>query len=200
MFDSKTRLSYGVKHEIEFENLFKRHLTIKCEPFGQVLLPDRAREILRNAKVHVDSALGKEWIEQLPEDWRHIYKRGIGMHLPSMSRWDPDYIIHEDKQPIAFAEIKSCITQTPNVSIEISGILAAILNKKRLGVLQIYVFNPWEGKDYWSYTTLDTLLEKAKWANDGIGTRGSNRPFVLVPKSDLMSNFENIFFNNETHF
>ena len=198
MYTSKQRLDHGVKHELGFEKLFTSFDGIQCEPFGQVLLPDSAREVLRNVKIHVDSDLGKELINTLPEDWRHIYKRGIGDYLPSLSRWDPDYILHENKEPIAFVEVKSSIVPTGNVSIEMSGLLAALVNSKRLGLLQIYAFSPCEEKDFWSYTTLEKLMEIACRPNDGSKTRGSNRPFVLIPKREIVCNLESVFVDHET--
>jgi hypothetical protein len=197
-YTGKVRLDHGTRFEQAFEDLFNKHPTICCEPFGQVLLPEHARQILRNAKVHIESDLAKEWVNQLPKSWREIYKRGMGKSLPSMSRWDPDFIIHENKQPIATAEIKSCIRPGPNASVEVSGILSAILNTKRLGILQVYVFPPWENKPYWSYTTLENLIESVIDVRTGSNTNGSGRPFVIVPKKRLALNFENVFFHDET--
>ena len=198
MYTSKQRLDHGEKHELQFEKLFTSFDGIQCQAFGQVLLPSSTKDVLRNIKIHVDSDLGKELINTLPEDWRHIYKRGIGDYLPSLSRWDPDYILHENKQPIAFVEVKSSIAPTGNVSIEMSGLLAALVNSKRLGLLQIYAFSPCEEKDFWSYTTLEKLIEIACRPNDGRGTRGSNRPFVLIPKREIVCNLESVFVNDET--
>ena len=198
MYSGKTRLHHGTKCEQEFQDLFNKHPTVKCEPFGQVLLPEHARQILRNAKVHIESELAKEWINNLPEDWREIYKNGMGNSLPSMSRWDPDFIIHENKHPIATAEIKTSIRSGPNVSIELSGILSAILNTKRLGILQVFVFPPWENKSHWSYTTLEKLIESVKEVKTGKNTNGSGRPFAIIPKQQLTFNFESVFFHDET--
>lgn len=198
MFTLQQRLDYGHEHECVFQKLFSSFHGIGCEPFGQGLLSEMTSEVLRNVKIPVSSDLGKELISLLPEDWQHIYKRGIGDHLPSLSRWDPDFILHENKQPIAFVEVKSSMTTTGNISIEMSGLLAALLNTKRLGLLQIFAFSPCEEKDFWSYTTLEKLIQIACRPNDGRGSRGSNRPFVLIPKREIICNLESVFINHET--
>lgn len=192
------RLGFARKHEDQFETFVTEQSDWKAIPFGQILLNDECRNVLRNAHIPLKSDLATELLDLLPLEWRHIYKRGLSSGIPSLCRWDPDFLLALKDQPQYFIEVKSSLTKTENVSIEISCILAAILNKRRLGLQQLFVFTPFPGVDFWTYLTTEQLIQFAGRCFDGRGSWGSGTPFILISREHLTQPFTQLLNHNET--
>jgi len=195
-----TTTSVRLTHAIQIEDRFEFHVQTlpdwEAIEFGQVLLNDKCREVLRKSIIPINSEIANELIQLLPPFWRHIYKRGVGRGIPSLCRWDPDFIVSKNKDPRFFAEIKSSMTKTGNIAIEISCILAAIVNQRRLGLEQFFIFAPSEQVSFWSYLTLEQMLLLPSKAFDGRYANGSGTPYVLLSKDHLTQDFETLTYQS----
>ena len=195
-----TTSSPRLTHARQIENRFKKHVQAFPDwtaiEFGQVLLNDDCREVLRKASLPIDTQISNDLIQLLPPFWRHIYKRGVGSGIPALCRWDPDFIVAKNKEPRFFVEVKSSMTKTGNIAIEISCILAAIVNQKRLGLEQLFVFAPSDQVSFWSYLTLEQMLLLPSKAFDGRFANGSGTPYVLLSKDHLTEEFETLTYQS----
>lgn len=192
------RLRHAIAVEQSFADSISTYSNWEAIPFGQALLPDATHAVLQQLSIHPNSPEGRYLITLLPEDWQHIYKRGLKNGIPSLCRWDADFLMAFNGQPKFFAEVKSSRPGSLNASIEISCLLAAIWNKRRLGCEQIFIFSPFENVNYWTYLTLEQVLSFAGRPNDGNGARGSGTPFVLLSRKYLTNSVDKLLSIHET--
>ena len=186
------RLVRGYQVEDEFIKYVNSQSLWKAHPYGQRYCSRELQEDLRGSDICVKSEYATRMIELLPEDWRHIYKRGLATSFPLLCRWDADAFCVFNKTPQFFAEIKSSITKSNNVAIEISCYLAALINRDRLGLPFYFVFSPNEINPNWSYVKLEDLPDCVCRVFDGRNTNGSSKPFLLIPKERLYSNLDHL--------
>lgn len=194
---STRRLDYGHQVEAQFRDWLDNQIGWSACEFGQDLLPEALSNDMRLIQLPLSDPIAQELIQLLPENWRHIYKRGVGQTMKSLCRWDADVLCKHYKRPVFFAEVKSSMTRTPNVSIEISCYLAAVVNRLRLGLPQYFVFSPQEPDGDWTYLTVEQIVEHACRVLDGNSTNGSGTPFLLIPKTVLTQKVSTLLFAQE---
>lgn len=189
---ANVRLRHGLKVEADFLEYINIKPCWRSRQLGQILCNDDIRNDLRKAKIPTKSKLGNELISLLPDYWQHIYKRGVGKYMPSLCRWDADAFCVYNGEPKFFTEIKSSMTRTNNITIEMSCYLAAIANRQRLGLPLYFIFSPFDENPYWTYLTIDQIADATVRVLDGRGCSGSATPFALVSKDYLTQKVDDL--------
>ena len=182
----KVRFSHGEKIENDFIDYINSRSLWVAHTYGQRQFDPGVKNDLRNISLPVKGDYAQSMIQRLPETWRHIYQRGLANGFPSLCRWDADAFCVYNNKPQFFAEIKSSITRSNNVAIEITCYLAALVNQDRLGLPLHFVFSPNESNQSWTYLTLDEIAMSVSRVFDGRNTSGSSTPFALIPKEALI--------------
>lgn len=191
------RFAHGFKAEQDFRDYFNQRRFWRCYEIGQNVCDQQFKTDLHRIKVPVTSDVGQQIISLLPETWRPIYQRGIGNSIPCLSRWDADAICIFSEEPQFFAEIKSSITPTNNITVELSCYLSALANQLRLGLPMYFFFSPHEKNPHWTYLTLDQIPKATVRVLDGKGCSGSATPFALISKDFLTQTVDDLCFNYE---
>lgn len=182
---SRIRLDHGEKIENDFFDYINNQALWKAHFYGQRYHEPALKLDVRNIAIPVKSEYAQRMISLLPETWQHIYVRGLNNLLPSLCRWDADVFCVYNGKPQFFAEIKSSITKSDNVAIEISCYLAALVNQDRLGLPLHFVFCPNEQNPNWTYLTLSEIATSVSRVFDGKRANGSSTPFALIPKEAI---------------
>lgn len=169
----------------EAEQLFKRWVYAQAgwhvEPYGQGLMTERSRQMMRETPFNGDATVLHEMIASLRSDERNVYLDRIAT-VPNLTRWMPDFVLAYRNQIICAPDVKTSVTNSPNWAVEISSVLGNKMHSKT-GVQCIYVFPPTPFVDYWSCASPDLLRERASRILDGRSVKGgSGTPFYLVPK------------------
>ena len=172
---------HGSKAEHEFKQWIHMQPGWGIEPYGQGLMTERSRQMMRETPFNGDSAIIEDLIAGLSSRERDVYMSRIAA-IPNLTRWMPDFVISFKGRIICAPDIKTSMSATPNWAIEISSVLGAKLHSKT-GVQCIYAFPPTPFVDYWSCASPDQLRQNAHKILDGKSVYGgSGTPFYLVPK------------------
>ena len=105
--------------------------------------------------------------------------------FPAFIRWDPDCLLLYQDKPVFFAEIKGGQNGYPNWAIEASGLIAATMNSKRLGIPQLMVFG--SNANTWDALPLEALLHVPMRFYSGKNAAGSKTPFLTFSKTHVSS-------------
>ena len=105
--------------------------------------------------------------------------------FPAFIRWDPDCLLSYQNKPVFFVEIKGGQNGYPNWAIEASGLIAATMNSKRLGIPQLMVFG--SDADTWGALSLEALLGLPMRFHSGKNAAGSKTPFLTFSKTHVPS-------------
>lgn len=189
---SAVRLARGHQIEAQFLDRMNSRALWTAHMFGQRNCSDRLQSDLRKVDIPISSEYAQNMISKLPEDWQHIYKRGIGKSFPTLCRWDADAFCIYNGQPKFFAEIKSTNPEYPKVTFEISCYLGALINSLRLGLPLYFIFYIGDPDLMWSYLTLDEFPNCVSRVLDGKNASGSGTPFALIDKKFLNRSLEDL--------
>ena len=105
--------------------------------------------------------------------------------FPAFIRWDPDCLLSHQNKPVFFAEIKGGQNGYPNWAIEASGLIAATMNSKRLGIPQLMVFG--SDANTWGALSIEALLGLPMRFHSGKNAAGSTTPFLTFSKTHVPS-------------
>ena len=105
--------------------------------------------------------------------------------FPAFIRWDPDCLLSHQNKPVFFAEIKGGQNGYPNWAIEASGLIAAIMNSKRLGIPQLMIFG--SDANTWGALSIEALLDVPMRFHSGENAAGSTTPFLTFSKTHVPS-------------
>jgi len=188
---STQRLLNGHKTEQLFLDFINSKSLWRARTYGQRSLDNKLQDDLRRIAISSNSDYAKDKINKLPEEWRHIYKRGIGNSFPALCRWDADALCVYNNSPQFFAEIKSTKRSNHAVFIEASCYLAALVND-RLALPLHFVFHLNQPDIEWAYATLDEIPLIASRMHDGRNAAGSGTPFIIIEKDKLTKSVDQL--------
>jgi hypothetical protein len=175
------RNGYGNKAEQDFKRWVHMQPGWHVEPYGQGLMTDRSKEMMRQTPFNGDTAILEELLSDLRPGERNVYMDRVAT-IPNLTRWMPDFVVSYRNSIICAPDVKTSISETPNWAVEMSSILGAKLHSKT-GVQCVYAFSPTPFVDYWSCASPDQLRDRTFKVLDGKRVRdGSGTPFYLVPK------------------
>lgn len=194
---STIRLAHGHQVEKDFRDYINARPNWRACEIGQNKCDEQLKRDLYSARISPKSAIGQQMINLLPDLWRHVYTRGVGKNLPSLARWDADAICIYNNEPQFFAEIKSSITRTNNITIEMSCYMSALSNQLRLGLPLYFFFSPFENNPHWTFLELQQIPDCTVRILDGKGCSGSSTPFALISKDYLTQRVEDLFIRLE---
>lgn len=189
---STRRLDYGHQVEAQFRDWLDNQIGWSACEFGQDLLPEALSNDMRSIELPLSNPVSQDLINLLPANWRDTYVAGIGNSIKSLWRWDPDVLCKHNNRPVFFVDVKSSISTTDNVSIEISSYLAALANRLRLGLPQYFVFSPLRPGAEWTYLSVKQIESRVCSVREGSGAKGSKTPFLLLPKIHLTQKVSNL--------
>lgn len=191
MYTSSQRLVKGHKTEYAFLDYINSKTLWNAHMYGQRSLDNALQNDLRRIEIPSNSDYAKQKIDLLPEDWRHVYKRGIGNNFPALCRWDADALCVYNKKPQFFAEVKSTKPDKDAAFVEVSCYLAALVND-RLGLPLHFVFHLNQPNLEWAYLTLDDIPNATSRIHDGRGVSGSGTPFLIIKKDQLTKSVDSL--------
>jgi hypothetical protein len=178
-FSNRSR--YGCQAEDEFKKWVHLQPDWHVYPYGQGLMTEDARHMMRKTPFNGDTAILEDMLASLKPEERNVYMDRVAT-IPNLTRWMPDFVVAYRSTIVCAPDVKTSMSQTPNWAIEMSSILGAKLHSKT-GVQCIYAFPPTPFVEYWSCASPDMLRERVFKVHDGQSTRGgSGTPFYLIPK------------------
>lgn len=185
------RSKVGNRFEQDFKQWIHKTPGWLVEPYGQGLMTEQSRQMMRNSSFNGNALVLEELIADLAPNERNVYMQRIDT-IPNLTRWMPDFVVAYRQTIICAPDVKGSISDTPNWSIEMSSILGNKLHSMT-GVQCVYVFPPSRYVQYWSCATPDILRDRACKILDGKSVRGgSGTPFYLVPKRSIDIPFKQI--------
>jgi hypothetical protein len=175
------RNSFGSKAEQDFKRWVHMQPGWHVEQYGQGLMTERSRQMMRETSFNGDSSMVEQLIAEMLPLERSVYMTRVAT-IPNLTRWMPDFVIAYKNQIVCAPDIKTSMSTTPNWAVEMSSVMGSKLHSKT-GVQCIYAFPPTPFVEYWSCASPDQLRERAHKVLDGKSVRGgSGTPFYLVPK------------------
>lgn len=175
------RNRYGSQAEEDFKRWVHQQSGWNIRPYGQGLMDEDTRQMLRDTPFNGDSAILEDLLASLRPDERNVYMTRVAI-IPNLTRWMPDFVVAYRNAIICAPDVKTSMSQTPNWAVEMSSIFGAKLHSKT-GVQCVYTFPPTPSVNYWSCATPDMLRERSIKVLDGRSTwGGSGTPYYLVPK------------------
>lgn len=175
------RNSFGGKAEQDFKRWVHTQAGWHVMPYGQALMPEECRRMLRESNFSGDTSIVEDMIAGLMPKERNVYMDRVAT-IPNLARWMPDFVIAHRGQVVCAPDVKTSMSTTPNWAVEMSSVLGAKLYSKT-GVQCVYAFPPTPFVEYWSCASPDQLRDRAFKILDGRSVRGgSGTPFYLVPK------------------
>jgi len=174
----------GSEAENEFESWLQMNSGWEVQPYGQGLMTEKSRRMMRNSGFNGDPKILESLLAEMRPAERNVYFDRINT-MPNLARWLPDFVISYKNTIICAPDIKTSMSSTPNWAVEMSSILGNKLHSLT-GVQCIYVFPPSEYTNYWTCATPDLLRQCSSKILDGKSTKGgSGTPFYLVPKRSI---------------
>lgn len=185
------RNSYGNKAEQDFKRWVHMQPGWHVEPYGQGLINERSKQIMRETPFNGDSSIVEELIAEMLPAERNVYMARVTT-IPNLTRWMPDFVVAFKNQIVCAPDVKTSMSTTPNWAVEMSSVLGSKLHSKT-GVQCVYAFPPTQFVEYWSCASPDQLRERAFKILDGRSVRGgSGTPFYLVPKRAIDLPFKKV--------
>lgn len=190
------RAAAGFGAERSFTDWVHMNAGWHSEPYGQGLMSEEGRKMLRSSGFNGNSCIVENLIAGMSSDERRVYMGRVGA-VPCLTRWLPDRVVAYRSQMVFCPDVKTAISKTPNHAVEMSSLLGAQVHSQT-GVACLYVFPPNDFVSYWACATPEMIRQRASTIMDGRNTyRGSGTPFYLVPKRaidtslrHLMTEFE----------
>lgn len=188
----KARRAFGDKAEDGFKEWVHKQAGWHVEPYGQGLMTEKTRGMMRETPFNGDSAILEQMLLDLEAEERKVYFDRLSF-VPNLTRWMPDFVIAYRNSIICAPDAKASMRPSMNWAIEMSSVLGSKLHSKT-GVQCVYAFPPTPGViDYWSCASPDMIRERRIRVLDGRNTNGgSGTPFYLVPKLALDLPFKHV--------
>jgi hypothetical protein len=178
------RNGYGKKAEQGFKQWVHMQPGWHVEPYGQGLMNERGRQMMRETPFNGDSAILEELLAGLMPKERNIYMGRVAT-IPNMTRWMPDFVVAYKNAIICAPDVKTSMSTTPNWAVEMSSVLGSKIHSKT-GVQCVYAFPPTPFVEYWSCASPDQLRDRSCKVLDGRSVSGgSGTPYYLVPKRSI---------------
>lgn len=150
-------------------------------PYGQALLDNRIRNVLRDTPFNGSGEKIEQLLAGFHPDIRKAYMDGIGA-VPTLARWTPDVLMIFKGKGICWPDVKDASSRYPDTwSIEISSMVSSVIHAW-YGIPPVYVFPPSKFFDYWTCSSATLINQLFTRAFDGRRASGSGTPFVTVPK------------------
>lgn len=175
------RRTVGDSAEQRFIAWVRRNSGWDAVPYGQALLDERVRKVLRNTSFNGSGEKIEELLAGFHPDIRKAYIDGIGA-VPTLARWNPDVLMIFRDKGICWPDVKDASERYPDTwSIEISSMVSSVIHAW-YGIPSIYVFPPSKFFDYWTCSSAKLINQTFCRAFSGKRSSGSGTPFVTVPK------------------
>ena len=175
------RNKFGSKAESDFKTWVHMQPGWHVEQYGQGLMTERSRQMMRETPFNGDSSIVEELIAGLLPQERNVYMTRVAT-IPNLTRWMPDFVVSFKEQIVFAPDIKTSMSATPNWAVEMSSVMGSKLHSKT-GLQCLYIFPPSQFVEYWSCASPDQLRERAIKVLDGKQVSGgSGTPFYLIPK------------------
>lgn len=196
---SSDRLKHGHFIEDQFQKVIHNQKGWTVKEKGQRRLSDAEQLRDRQTFIDINSEFGKSLIQQLPPTWQHPYVKRLELEgIPCANRFVPDFECHYKEQFCFDAEIKSEMTNRPNITFELSGYLWAKKQQQLTKTEKVFIFAVQNQSIEWFYLMLNQLPEKTTKIFSGENCGGSGRPFGIIPKASLNQKLEHLFWYFET--
>ena len=175
------RRTVGDSAEYSFISWVRRNPGWDAVPYGQALLNEQVRKVLRNTPFNGSGEKIEQLLAGFHPSIRNAYIDGIGA-VPTLARWNPDVLMIFKGKGICWPDVKDASERYPDTwSIEISSMVSSVIHAW-YGIPPIYVFPPSKFFNYWTCSSAKSINKAFHRAFSGKRSSGSGTPFVTVPK------------------
>jgi len=202
------RWTHGIKREQLFREYVNQRKDWNSEVSGKILLSQQEQDELNSQFISFDSKLSAHLLGRLPKSWQDIYLESLHARgtkgIPIKERFEADAKCFYKNDLIFDAEIKSDMTNWPNITYCLSGYIWALESRSENEIEKIYIWDIGDDVSKWRYLFLDQIVNFTLDVRTGIGLKGSQTPHGRVPKAkleasnqylgDLLSYFETVEF------